>query len=1479
MVIQQQPSSLSDRPQVSSMVKSRRRSVSPAEPSYRLAQALVKQEKWQEAIAAYQQALTITPNWVEVQRELGDLFLKLERWDEAVQVYETAISLRSESAEVYHNLGDALLKLQRWEDAIAAYEKAIELNPEFSWSYNNLGDGLRELQRWDEAAQAYGKAIELKPDFALSHHNLGDILVKKEDWEGAIAAYQKAINLDPNFVWSHYNLAEVYVKLDQWDEAVEAYRQVLKTQTDLVDVEEKLNQALHQQVKARLETALSYYRKAIENDPTDVESYQKALEIKPDDIQISMGLAKAWTIQGEIEKAFQIYQSIIIYASFSAEVYFNLSDILIQMQQLEEANEYKYKVLEFSDDCCSIYYNLVVVFCSQENWELALKTYQKIDEKYPNFWENNPTDYKIHHQLGDVLLEHFKFNQAVIAYQRSISLNPYFAWSYCNLGITLYELEHWEEAINNFYKAIELNPNLVDSYYYIGEVFYNLKNLDEAIKFYSKALEIDSNFTLAQENLQKVLKQKKKSEQTTHETFDFYYNQALFSQSKGELKPALDYFKKAIEISPDFYKAYLKIADILVLQDQLDEAIINYRKAIEINPSEVWSYNNLGEALVHKGRISEAIQAYQSAIQVDSKFCLSYARLGEALERQEELDKAIEFYSKALEIDPNFTLAKENLQKVLKQQKQSEKTTDETFDFYYNQALFSQSKGELKPALDYFKKAIEISPDFYKAYLKIADILVLQDQLDEAIINYRKAIEINPSEVWSYNNLGEALVHKGRISEAIQAYQSAIQVDSKFCLSYARLGEALERQEELDKAIEFYSKALEIDPNFTLAKENLEKAIAKQKYLQEMEDAYQKASQNLKNQGFDLTNFYVLDAHAGDPSGLGVVARRCSDLSQIVANSQGIAGKVLVPGRPDLYYKLVRRENINYIWTTFESNQLPNHWVEAINRYFTEVFVPHLSVLQVFQKSGVKRPITVLPQGYPERCRVKPLQKKPNQIKLGILGSPTHRKNFEKLIEAVQILRQQGRNVELKIHCPWLVDESQRTWDNLAGITLTEGKCSDEEINLWYSDIDAYIYPSSGEGWSFTPREAMSLGIPTIISDIPVHQELVDSGFYMTIKSQKWEPAFYEFLKDYCGEWKTYSIQQICEAIIELMDNYDYWYCQAQQGKEWITNECAWEPIKNQILAEIFPKHILLCPSKNQDCGIHIYSLDLAPALPDTKYVGSYNHLQEVLQREPIQSIHVQHEFGIFDTSELLFHVRHWNCKKQITLHSVIKGYQNPLFLDLLHCFDDVFVLTPDAQSEILGAKYIPIGTYPPVKIPLLPKVDPPIVASFGFIHEKKGYFYIVEATKRLGLPWRIVGKLKQEFKERVDVWEQNIKSQSHIQHYDGFFSDIEVFRLLSEASVLVFYYEDNDDYLYQSAAVLKAARCQRPIICSTATPLKELQGCVHYVPYADVEALTTGINLLVECPEYGQALVKAMNNYLVSNQWEIIGKKIINAQ
>ncbi len=287
------------------------RQVSVGQTHYGLAKTFQEQGEWEKALTEYQTALNLEPHRAEIYQGLGDVFVGLGQWQEATDAYQKALDLNPNLDSVNHNLGDVLLKLERYEDAVSAYQKAIALNPNFSWSYNNLGDALRELQRWDEAAQAYQNAIKLKSDFALSHHNLGYVLVKKEKLEDAIAAYKKAIELDPNFVWSYYNLAGSFEQLGHWDEAVEAYRQALKIQPDLPDVEEKLNQALHQQVKGKLDQALSYYRQAIENDPTDIESYQKALEIKPDDAELYLGLRNAWYQRGEYQKALDIYQKLL----------------------------------------------------------------------------------------------------------------------------------------------------------------------------------------------------------------------------------------------------------------------------------------------------------------------------------------------------------------------------------------------------------------------------------------------------------------------------------------------------------------------------------------------------------------------------------------------------------------------------------------------------------------------------------------------------------------------------------------------------------------------------------------------------------------------------------------------------------------------------------------------------------------------------------------------------------------------------------------------------------------------------------------------------------------------------------------------------------------------------------------------------------------------------------------------------------------
>ena len=63
----------------------------------------------------------------------------LKRYEEAIAAYEQAIRLDPNYASAYNNKGTALNDLKRYEEAIAAYEQAIRLDPNYTFAYNNKG--------------------------------------------------------------------------------------------------------------------------------------------------------------------------------------------------------------------------------------------------------------------------------------------------------------------------------------------------------------------------------------------------------------------------------------------------------------------------------------------------------------------------------------------------------------------------------------------------------------------------------------------------------------------------------------------------------------------------------------------------------------------------------------------------------------------------------------------------------------------------------------------------------------------------------------------------------------------------------------------------------------------------------------------------------------------------------------------------------------------------------------------------------------------------------------------------------------------------------------------------------------------------------------------------------------------------------------------------------------------------------------------
>src|SRR5258708_10945607 len=128
--------------------------------------------RWPNRDEAFQNVVT------EISRTINDLLISLKtkeewlkegatlrdlkRYEEALAACEQAIRLDPNFAKAYNGKGAALNDLKRYEEALAAYEQAIRLDPNFAFAYENKGDVLRDLKRYKEAEQAFEKARQLE---------------------------------------------------------------------------------------------------------------------------------------------------------------------------------------------------------------------------------------------------------------------------------------------------------------------------------------------------------------------------------------------------------------------------------------------------------------------------------------------------------------------------------------------------------------------------------------------------------------------------------------------------------------------------------------------------------------------------------------------------------------------------------------------------------------------------------------------------------------------------------------------------------------------------------------------------------------------------------------------------------------------------------------------------------------------------------------------------------------------------------------------------------------------------------------------------------------------------------------------------------------------------------------------------------------------------------------------------------------------
>src|SRR5262249_57404334 len=105
--------------------------------------------------------------------QLGQALMRQRKLDEAIAAFREAIRIDPKFALAYNNLGRALNEQKKVPEAVDAYRKAIATDPKFADAHNNLGALLCDGKRDYEGAPAcFNNVIDLTPQYTAPHYNL-----------------------------------------------------------------------------------------------------------------------------------------------------------------------------------------------------------------------------------------------------------------------------------------------------------------------------------------------------------------------------------------------------------------------------------------------------------------------------------------------------------------------------------------------------------------------------------------------------------------------------------------------------------------------------------------------------------------------------------------------------------------------------------------------------------------------------------------------------------------------------------------------------------------------------------------------------------------------------------------------------------------------------------------------------------------------------------------------------------------------------------------------------------------------------------------------------------------------------------------------------------------------------------------------------------------------------------------------------------
>ena len=454
---------------------------------FNLGNLYAQKEQWQKSIKHYRKAIKIDPKLIDAYRNIAKVYLKIGNEIEAANFWYKGIKLEpgEEKFEQYLGLGNTFTSQKQYNKAADCYLQVIKVRPDFISAYHALArvlniqgkhkriisiyrQGIQKNQqdpqfhlalaqalaaqnKWQKASNRFRLALDLDSSIATGYYHWGYVLSQMKKWQQAKNCYQKAIEIKPEYWEAYYYLGLIFQKLKKWQQAKECHEKVINLNTGFVS--------------GYLQLALVYQQ--LEEYNLALDCCNKALSIAPESSPLE-------------EQVIAIYQKTLdnhlkltpaLCSQFNKEFVSGYLELALVYRRLKQ-----YK---FALQCC--HQSLELTPESSPLEEKVIATYQQTLDKYPQLTPH------LYYQFGNLLRKKSRFKDAIIAYQKTININPDFASAHINIQYTSIPPEQLSQHIDFYRQIVKQNPEIAIAWGNLGDALTEQNNIQEAITCYRKS--------------------------------------------------------------------------------------------------------------------------------------------------------------------------------------------------------------------------------------------------------------------------------------------------------------------------------------------------------------------------------------------------------------------------------------------------------------------------------------------------------------------------------------------------------------------------------------------------------------------------------------------------------------------------------------------------------------------------------------------------------------------------------------------------------------------------------------------------------------------------------------------------------------------------------------------------------------------------------------------------------------------------------